>query len=67
MLLPVQALVFARVTLAGIVLNLAAVPLMTVAQMPDWRLSAWTSWAVNASGPAWAADAAVRALLGARR
>ena len=63
-LLPVQALVFARVTLAGIALNLAAVPLMTVAQVAGLAVVGLDLLGGDASGPAWAADAAVRALLG---
>lgn len=63
MLLPVQALVFARVTVAGIVLNLAAVPLMTVAQIGGLAVVAMDACGMNASVPAWLADLSVRAVL----
>ena len=66
-LLPVQALVFSRVTLAGIALNLVAVPLMTVAQMGGLAVVALDLCGVSASWPAWAADMAVKAVLSSGR
>ena len=59
-LLPVQALVFSRVTLAGIALNLVAVPLMAVAQMGGLAVVALDLCGASASWPAWAADVAVQ-------
>jgi competence protein ComEC len=64
-LLPVQALVFARVSLAGIVLNLAAVPAMTIAQLAGLVVVAGDLAGTGASLAGWTADAGVRLLLGA--
>ncbi|HZI81875.1 MAG TPA: DNA internalization-related competence protein ComEC/Rec2 [Vicinamibacterales bacterium] len=64
-LLPVQAIVFAQVSLAGIVLNLAAVPAMTVGQLAGLAVVAGDLAGMGASVAAWAADAGVRLLLGA--
>ncbi|HEX5635410.1 MAG TPA: DNA internalization-related competence protein ComEC/Rec2, partial [Gemmatimonadales bacterium] len=64
-LLPVQALVFARVSLAGILLNLVAVPAMTVAQLAGLAVVAGDLAGAGAALAGWAADAGVRALLGA--
>ncbi len=55
-LLPVQALVFSRVTLAGIALNLIAVPMMAVAQIAGLAVVALDLLGASASWPAWAAD-----------
>ena len=62
-LLPVQALVFSRVTLAGIALNLIAVPMMAVAQIGGLAVVALDLFGASASWPAWAADMAVKAVL----
>jgi competence protein ComEC len=62
-LLPIQAMAFARVALAGVVLNLAAVPLMTVAQVCGLLVAALDVCGVSAAAPAWVADHAVRLLL----
>ena len=66
-LLPVQALVFARVSLAGIALNLIAVPMMAVAQIGGLAVVALDLLGASASWPAWAADIAVKAVLGSGR
>ena len=66
-LLPVQALVFSRVTLAGIALNLVAVPMMAVAQIGGLAVVALDLVGASASWPAWAADMAVKAVLEQRR
>jgi competence protein ComEC len=63
MLLPVQATAFARVALAGVVLNLAAVPLMTVAQLAGLAVTALDVCGFSAWAPAWVAERSVTALL----
>ena len=62
-LLPVQALVFSRITLAGIALNLIAVPMMAVAQIGGLAVVTLDLLGASASWPAWAADIAVKAVL----
>jgi competence protein ComEC len=64
-LLPVQALAFARVSLAGIALNLVAVPAMTVAQLAGLAVVAGDVAGAGAWLAGWAADAGVRLLVGA--
>ena len=58
-LLPIAASVFSRVTCAGLVLNLAAVPLMTIAQVAGLVVVAGgdVEWIASAAGglAAWAA------------
>ena len=68
MLFPVGALVFSRVTFAGLALNFLAIPLMAVAQlagmvvvplaMTSTRLATVAGWAahISASGLVWSAD-----------
>ena len=62
-LLPVQALAFGRVSLAGIVLNLVAVPAMTIAQLAGLMVLAGDLVGGGASLAAWAAHAGVTLLL----
>ena len=50
-LMPVSAAAFSRVTLAGPLLNLAAVPLMAVAQIAGLVVTAF-DWAPSIAGPA---------------
>jgi competence protein ComEC len=64
-LLPVQALAFGRVSLAGIVLNLVAVPAMTVAQLAGLALIAAESIGAGAAFAGWVAHSGVQMLLGA--
>ena len=63
-LLPVQALAFGRVSLAGIVLNLVAVPAMTIAQLAGLVVLASDLAGRGASLAAWVAHAGVTLLLG---
>ena len=53
-LLPVTATLFARATFAGLLLNFAAIPLMTVVQIGGLAVLALGSWA-----PSWAGVAAI--------
>ena len=64
-LLPIQALAFTRVSLAGIVLNLVAVPAMTMAQLAGLALVAVDFAGLNAWPAGWLADAGVKLLVGA--
>jgi competence protein ComEC len=64
LLLPVTASAFGRVSLAGIVLNLVAIPAMAVVQLAGFALVAWQGIDIPASGAAHAAVAASTALLG---
>jgi len=64
-LLPVQALLFSRVSLAGVVLNLVAVPAMTVAQLAGLAVVAADLAVGGAAVAAMAADIGVRLLIGA--
>jgi competence protein ComEC len=64
-LLPVNASVFSRVGVAGLLLNFIAIPAMAVVQIAGLLLlvvGAW--WDGAAVGTAWLAHAAVRALVG---
>ena len=63
-LLPVQAFAFGRVSLAGIVLNLMAVPAMTIAQLAGLVVLAGDLVGSGASLAAWTAHAGVTLLLG---
>ena len=67
-LLPVSAVVFSRVTFAGLLVNFAAIPFMTVVQiagMAAVALSAWTPEIARSAG--WVAHAAVEGLIGSAR
>ena len=47
-LLPIGALVFSRVTFAGLLVNFAAIPLMTVVQIAGMVVVGLASWAPEA-------------------
>lgn len=61
-LLPVGASAFSRITLAGLILNLAAVPLMAVVQVAGMLVVALDAFPWPASACGWVAHAAVTAL-----
>lgn len=64
-LLPIGAFVFSRVTFAGLIVNFAAIPLMTVAQIAGMTvvpLASLSTEAALASG--WIAHIAVQGLIG---
>ncbi len=63
-LLPVQAIEFSRVTVAGVVLNLVAVPMMTLVQVGGLLVVAVDACGWPASAAGWVADAAARAIVG---
>ena len=64
-LLPIGALVFSRVTCAGLLINLAAIPLMAVAQIAGMIAVALASWALEpARWTGWVAHLAVEGLIG---
>ena len=64
-LLPIGALVFSRVTFAGLLVNFAAIPLMTVVQIAGMVVIALASWAPEAARWAgWVAHLAVEGLIG---
>ena len=64
-LLPIGALVFSRVTFAGLLINLAAIPLMAVAQIAGMIAVALASWAPEpARWTGWVAHLAVEGLIG---
>ena len=63
-LLPVQAAAFSRVTLAGVVLNLLAVPAMTVVQIAGMTAVALDAAQLPAGAAGAAADLAARAIVG---
>jgi competence protein ComEC len=62
-LMPVSAQAFSRVTVAGLVLNLLAVPLMTVVQMAGIAVSVAAPVDVLARPAGWVAVASARALV----
>jgi competence protein ComEC len=62
-LLPVQAMAFGRVSIAGVVLNLVAVPAMTVAQLSGLLVVAADVTGTTAWLAGWVADLSVRILL----
>ena len=62
-LLPVQAMAFGRVSIAGVLLNLAAVPAMTVAQLSGLAVVAADVAGATASLAGWASDLSVRLLV----
>ena len=64
-LLPVQALAFARVSLAGVVLNLVAVPAMTSAQLAGLAVVGADLAGLSASAAGLVAHAGVKLLVGA--
>ena len=63
-LLPISAWTFSRVTSAGLVLNLAAVPLMTLVQVGGILVSCFDGIDVIARPAGWTAYAASAALVG---
>lgn len=66
-LLPVSAFTFSRVTSAGLVLNLAAVPLMALVQIGGMVLSLLDDVQTVARPAGWIAYAAASALVGSAR
>ncbi len=62
-LMPVSATAFARVTLAGPVLNLLAVPLMAVAQVAGLVVVAAGAWPAIAGPAGWVAASAASAIV----
>jgi competence protein ComEC len=62
-LLPVSASVFSRVTSAGVVLNLLAVPAMGVVQIAAMTVTLTTSMPLLAYGAGWTAHAAASVLV----
>jgi competence protein ComEC len=66
-LLPVAAYVFSRVTIAGVLLNLVAIPAMAVVEVAG-LLVVLLPWASAVAGPAgWIAHAGAAALVGSAR
>jgi competence protein ComEC len=64
-LLPIGAFVFSRVTFAGLIVNFAAIPLMTVVQIAGMAAVAFTPASVElARGAGWIAHLAVETLIG---
>ncbi|HET9467198.1 MAG TPA: ComEC/Rec2 family competence protein, partial [Vicinamibacterales bacterium] len=64
-LLPIGALVFSRVTFAGLIVNFAAIPLMTVAQIAGMTVVALASLSTDvARASGWVAHIAVEGLIG---
>ena len=64
-LLPIGALVFSRVTVAGLLVNLAAIPLMTVVQISGIIVVALAPWAPEpARWIGWVAHLSVEGLIG---
>jgi competence protein ComEC len=66
-LLPIGASAFSRVTIAGLVLNLIAVPLMTIAQVTGLVVVACAGIDAIAGGAGFVAAAAARSLLESAR
>ena len=66
-LMPVSARSFARVTLAGPLLNLLAVPLMAVVQIAGLLVSAFDAWAGIARPAGWLASLAASAIVESAR
>jgi competence protein ComEC len=67
-LLPIGARVFSRVTFAGLLVNFAAVPLMTVVQMAGMAAAGLAAWAPEPGRWAgWVAHVAVEGLIGSAR
>jgi competence protein ComEC len=64
-LLPIGAYVFSRVTFAGLIVNFAAIPLMTLAQIAGIAAVGLTPVSMNlAGGAGWIAHVAVEGLIG---
>lgn len=64
MLLPVGAAIFSRVTVAGLVLNFAAIPLMTVAQVSGMAIVPLSMvWIDGATAAGWVAHIAAEGLV----
>ena len=64
MLLPIGAVIFSRVTVAGLILNFAAIPLMTVAQMAGMALVPLSMvWTDGATAAGWVAHVAAEGLV----
>lgn len=64
-LLPVSAFVFSRVTFAGLIVNFAAIPLMTVVQIAGMAVVALASLSTElARASGWVAHIAVEGLIG---
>ena len=66
-LIPVSAGSFSRVTLAGPILNLAAVPLMAVAQVSGLLVVLIDRWPVFVSPAGWLASTSASAIVGSAR
>jgi competence protein ComEC len=66
-LLPVSAATFSRVTGAGLVLNLGAVPLMVVVQVSGMAVAIFDRVDIIAAPAGWVAHSATTALLGSAR
>lgn len=63
-LLPVSAYVFSRVTFAGLIVNFAAIPLMTIVQIAGMAAAAsWAVWPSGARAMGWVAHIAVEGLI----
>jgi competence protein ComEC len=68
MLLPVNASIFSRLGVAGLLLNFVAIPSMAVVQIAGILLMLVATWWESAAwGAAWAAHLAVTALVGSAR
>ncbi|HUP39198.1 MAG TPA: DNA internalization-related competence protein ComEC/Rec2 [Vicinamibacterales bacterium] len=64
-LLPISAFVFSRVTFAGLIVNFAAIPLMTIVQIAGMAAVALTGLSGELAGAAgWFAHVAVEGLIG---
>jgi competence protein ComEC len=66
-LMPVSAQSFSRVTLAGPVLNLLAVPLMAVAQIAGMAVAGFDAWPAIARGGGWLAAMAASGIVESAR
>ena len=62
-LMPVSAQSFSRVTMAGPLLNLVAVPLMAVAQVAGLAVAGFDAWPAIARGAGWLASAAASGIV----
>ncbi len=64
-LMPIGAFIFSRITFAGLLVNFAAIPLMTVVQIAGMVVVGLASWAPDAARWAgWVAHLAVEGLIG---
>ena len=66
-LMPVSAQSFSRVTVAGPLLNLVAVPLMAVAQVAGLAVAGFDAWPAVARGAGWLASAAASGIVESAR